>query len=241
MHALKHSIPLWIRSLIRPVVYAIETRLRSRRLRALYRDIVRPGDLVFDIGAHYGEHSRHFLALGARVLAVEPNPACLESLTSIQNPLLSLVTCAVGETEGVADLCIPEVPAHATLMPAHQEARFPNEDYSRRLPVSVVPLDQLINTWGLPDYIKIDTEGSELAILKNLVYWPRFISFEFSKENLDQAAQIVDSLPNPLYNVSLNSENRLFFDHWVTAGRLMRFLIEYPDDFLHGDIFARLN
>ena len=42
--------------------------------RALFRDFVVPGSLVFDIGASKGEMSDAFLALGARVLAVESEP-----------------------------------------------------------------------------------------------------------------------------------------------------------------------
>src|SRR4051794_3343627 len=49
--------------------------------RAEYRffsQFVRRGDLVFDIGANVGERSRIFLDLGARVVAVEPNPSCAD-------------------------------------------------------------------------------------------------------------------------------------------------------------------
>ena len=35
---------------------------------------VKPGDLVFDIGAHLGNRTRAFVALGCRVVAVEPQP-----------------------------------------------------------------------------------------------------------------------------------------------------------------------
>src|SRR5215470_767902 len=48
--------------------------LRQRRLRALYREFVRAGDLVFDIGAHAGNHVRALSALGCRVVALEPQP-----------------------------------------------------------------------------------------------------------------------------------------------------------------------
>src|ERR1700741_472726 len=48
--------------------------LRERRLKSFYRRFVRPGDLVFDVGAHVGNHVRAFSSLGCRVVAVEPQP-----------------------------------------------------------------------------------------------------------------------------------------------------------------------
>ena len=47
---------------------------RQRRLRRLYRSFVGRGDLVFDIGAHAGNHVRSLTALGCRVVALEPQP-----------------------------------------------------------------------------------------------------------------------------------------------------------------------
>src|SRR4051794_16322556 len=53
---------------------------RLRAERRLYRQFVRPGDLVFDIGANRGGKCAAFLRLGARVVAVEPNPGCVTAL-----------------------------------------------------------------------------------------------------------------------------------------------------------------
>jgi hypothetical protein len=38
----------------------------------LYSRFVRPGDLVFDIGAHVGDRVASFRRLGAHVVAAEP-------------------------------------------------------------------------------------------------------------------------------------------------------------------------
>ena len=38
------------------------------------RQFLRPGDLYFDIGAHVGNRIRAARQIGARVVAVEPNP-----------------------------------------------------------------------------------------------------------------------------------------------------------------------
>src|SRR5262245_43863227 len=47
---------------------------RQRRLKMLYGQFVRAGDLAFDIGAHAGNHVRALSALGCRIVALEPQP-----------------------------------------------------------------------------------------------------------------------------------------------------------------------
>src|SRR6266542_2483499 len=46
----------------------------------LYGQFVQAGDLVFDIGAHVGGRTAAFRRLGARVVAVEPQPALVRTL-----------------------------------------------------------------------------------------------------------------------------------------------------------------
>src|SRR4030095_1106868 len=47
---------------------------RRRRMAVFYRQFLHPGDLAFDIGAHVGNRIRVFRRIGARVVAVEPQP-----------------------------------------------------------------------------------------------------------------------------------------------------------------------
>src|SRR6266545_2207756 len=47
---------------------------RRRRMVRLYRAFLGPGDIGFDIGAHTGSRVRAWRRLGARVVAVEPQP-----------------------------------------------------------------------------------------------------------------------------------------------------------------------
>ena len=49
-------------------------------MERLYAEFVKPGDLVFDIGAHVGDRVRAFRRLGARVIAIEPQPALARTL-----------------------------------------------------------------------------------------------------------------------------------------------------------------
>ena len=53
-----------IRSLV--IYHNPLTRLAWRRF---YRDLLDPGDLVFDVGAHVGTRARAMRAAGARVVA----------------------------------------------------------------------------------------------------------------------------------------------------------------------------
>src|SRR5262245_45695774 len=50
---------------------------------ALYARFVRAGDLVFDIGAHVGDRVGSFRRLGARVVALEPQPLCAQAIRAI--------------------------------------------------------------------------------------------------------------------------------------------------------------
>ena len=53
---------------------------RRQRLDRFYRRFIAPGDLVFDIGAHLGDRLAAFARLGARVVAVEPQPTFAAAL-----------------------------------------------------------------------------------------------------------------------------------------------------------------
>ena len=58
---------------------------KSRRIEKdrLYAQFVRSGDLVFDVGAHVGDRVASFRRLGARVVAVEPQPALALTLKTL--------------------------------------------------------------------------------------------------------------------------------------------------------------
>ncbi len=63
------------------IYYGWHQRRRSSAMDALYRRFVNRGDLVFDIGAHVGDRVAAFRRLGAKVVAVEPQPALAFTLT----------------------------------------------------------------------------------------------------------------------------------------------------------------
>src|SRR5690349_7677956 len=72
---------------------------RQRVARSnFYAQLIRPGNLVFDVGANYGEYSQMFMRLGARVIAMEPNPSCARILARCRSKDLTVRCQAVGDS-----------------------------------------------------------------------------------------------------------------------------------------------
>ena len=93
---------------------------RQRRMRELYSSLLRPGDLVFDIGAHAGNRSRAFASLGCDVVALEPQPDFARVLRMLfaGTPQVTVVEAAASNAPGRATLSISErTPTVTTLAP----------------------------------------------------------------------------------------------------------------------------
>jgi FkbM family methyltransferase len=157
---------------------------------SFYRQFVKPGELVFDVGANEGEYTRSFLALGARVVAVEPQPQCLRLLRTIRNRRLSIEPVAVGDHFGTATLRVCSDDGMSSLSEEWVERlgkRYSHREWNTRVDVQVVTLDSLIAKHGEPDFIKIDVEGYEPQVLAGLNVMPRGLTFEVNQEWLHAA------------------------------------------------------
>src|SRR5262245_26508912 len=83
-------------------------RTRAAAMDRLYGEFVRPGDLVFDVGAHVGDRVASFRRLGARVLAVEPQRSMVRTLRLLhgRDRQVTIEAVAVGAQAGRARLLI---------------------------------------------------------------------------------------------------------------------------------------
>jgi len=51
----------------------------------IYNQIIKENDLVYDVGANIGKKTAMLLSCGAKVIAIEPQPLCINKLKSKYN------------------------------------------------------------------------------------------------------------------------------------------------------------
>jgi FkbM family methyltransferase len=223
---------------------------RRARLRALYAPFLGPGRLGFDLGAHVGNRIAAWRALGARVVAVEPQADCLRVLQRMYGSDAGVVIepVAVGRECGSAPLFVDAGNLTvSTLSRSWIERRTAQRDLGRRDwrpagDVTVVTLETLIARHGTPDFVKIDVEGAEPDVLMGLQRPLRALSFEYLAGDQDAARACVQrlcELGDYEFNASPGETHRLLAQRWVSAHALRQWLAALRSDAGSGDLYAR--
>lgn len=207
--------------------------------------------MVFDVGAHVGSRVRTMRALGARVVAIEPQPLLARWLHLVygRDPHVAILPAAVGQAETESRLFVSSrTPTVSTLSQSWMDAvgrvpSFTAVRWDTAVPIKVTTLDALIATYGRPAFCKIDVEGYETAVLQGLSQPLPALSFEYIpavKERAVACVRRLSELGLYRFNWSPGETHKLQSPHWLTAAEVTAVLQGMAQQDRSGDVYARL-
>lgn len=236
-------------ALMRSVRLYHGARAPRAAMDALHRRFLRDGDLAFDVGAHVGDRTLSFRRLGARVVALEPQPgpARVIRLLTRGDSGVTLLREAVGEREGRLTLRVNS--ANPTVTTASDDfvraaagaGGWEGQVWDHAIETPATTLDALIARFGRPAFIKIDIEGFEDRALAGLSAPPGALSFEFTTIAREVAFRCLERLADlgaRGFNVAHGETQRLVFPAAVDAARMRDHLATLPHAANSGDVYA---
>jgi len=201
----------------------------------MFSEFIEPGMLVFSIGANNGDIARQCVALGATVIAVEPDRKHIETLAS---PGITPIIAAVSDTHGTAQFYVSHNDKWSSLHPEWVTGHYGKSDPDS-IRVEVVTLNMLIAEFGFPQFMIIDTEGNEDKVLAGLSHRVPVLCFEYHggaypvKLDNDPLPACIERLEG--YEFRAAQHETQWVTDWVDGDSLLTAMPELT----WGDIYAR--
>jgi FkbM family methyltransferase len=224
---------------------------KTARMNRFYAQFVGPDDLCFDVGAHVGNRVRSWVRLGARVVAVEPQPQMRDVLSRLygQHSTVTIAPVGVADQPGMLTLHInTRNPTLTTFSQEWVDGFTSNPDlaaapWDDAVEVEVRTLDQLIEEHGIPTFCKVDVEGFEDKVLAGLSQPITALSFEAFPLDVDRSIRCVKRLAE-LGEYRFRTVEAEQFEwvepDWLNTAEIVERLRSWSSSEGSGDVYAQL-
>jgi FkbM family methyltransferase len=170
---------------------------------AIHSEEIENMPMIMDVGMHLGEDTAFYLSKGFRVVAIEAHPEFVsknrrEFEQFMKDGLLEIVPCAIAEAKGV-------IPFH--IFADKSDWGTIDRDYAQRnilrgashqiVEVPCVTFQSVLEQFGVPYYLKIDIEGSDLLCVRALHGFaerPKHVSLELALLEMDKTFEALSHL-----------------------------------------------
>ncbi|MBI3475569.1 MAG: FkbM family methyltransferase [Acidobacteria bacterium] len=219
--------------------------LEDRRKEvSFYRELLqgfRAGELIFDVGANQGSKTAIFLALGARVIAVEPdaeNQTILREMFlkyRLQTKPVKIVGKALSDQCAVETMWIDEPGSAKNTLSQKwvdtlrtDQARFGhNLQFAEKREIETTTMEQLFVEHGVPFFVKIDVEGYEPNVLRGMQRPVPYLSFEvnlpeFQAEGVHCIERLGQIAGHGKFNYAVDCRLGLVLSQWVDQTEFLR-------------------
>ncbi|HET6349677.1 MAG TPA: FkbM family methyltransferase [Candidatus Krumholzibacteria bacterium] len=141
---------------------------------------------IFDIGMYDGTDTEYYLSLGGRVVSVDANPLFVQRgqqrfSAEIAAGRLTIVHAAMSSDHAPVELTLSGDDLGASSMFGD---RVVDRQPMGTITAPGLPVRDLMEQYGVPDYLKVDIEGADRFCILNLnrEMRPRYMSFEVAPD-----------------------------------------------------------
>jgi len=162
--------------------------------------------MFFDIGANIGKWSLANIGSCNKIIVVEASPTTFSNLLSniSKNPKFICLNYAVCNSDKeFINFYNCSADTLSTINKDwldSEKSRFYKQYNYNVITCKTITIDKLIQTYGIPELIKIDVEGGEFECLSSLTQKVNNICFEWASETNDITIKCIDYLETLGYN-----------------------------------------
>ncbi|MGZ5221725.1 MAG: FkbM family methyltransferase [Chitinophagaceae bacterium] len=221
---------------------------------AFYKSFLPASSLIFDIGAYDGHKAAAFLHIAEKVVCLEPDPCnfiLLKARFRSQAKRVFLENKAVSNVAGKGLMHV-HYPASAFNTLSDEWKNILEKDngekwnekisFDKKVAVATITLDELIEKYGVPEFIKIDVEGFEEKVLQGLSQKIHFLSFEALLPDgsgaINNCLAVTRRLdPSAMFNVA--EHEQLLFENFISIKKLEEWLDQQL--LTHFEVIVKMN